>query len=132
MKTYTYNEAVVLFTQPDFIYKIYNEIDLEGHTLTLPSGCTLDFQGGLFTSSSNGAVLNGNGALVLENGGNCFRNITKQGMISSDGNPIDAPNSGTSRPNGVQVGFLFFDTSLGKPIFYKGNSVWVDATGASA
>ena len=37
----------------------------------------------------------------------------------------------TQRPKeGVTVGFQYFDLSLGKPIWYKGSGVWVDATGA--
>ena len=45
-----------------------------------------------------------------------------------------APNSGTSeeRPSyktGYK-GLMFFDTTLGKPIYMKADGVWVDATGA--
>lgn len=37
----------------------------------------------------------------------------------------------TQRPKeGMTVGFQYFDLSLGKPIWYKGSGVWVDATGA--
>lgn len=43
-----------------------------------------------------------------------------------------APHSGTSRPaySAAHIGMMYFDTSLGKPIFMKGDGVWVDATGA--
>lgn len=44
---------------------------------------------------------------------------------------FDAPASGptTDRPDGVPVGFQYFDTDLGFAIWWDG-SAWVDATGA--
>lgn len=40
-------------------------------------------------------------------------------------------SGGTSeRPSNVQTGFMYFDTTLGKPIWYSG-SAWVDAVGTS-
>lgn len=45
------------FNEPNVIYKITKDIDLEGTTLTMPAGCTLDFQGGSF---SNGSVVGNN------------------------------------------------------------------------
>jgi hypothetical protein len=51
-------------TLPNIIYKIVSDIDLNGATLTLPSGCTLDFQGGSF---SNGTIV-GNGTTILPYG----------------------------------------------------------------
>lgn len=41
------------FLKSNVIYKITKYLDLESGTLTIPSGCTLDFQGG---SISNGTV----------------------------------------------------------------------------
>lgn len=43
------------------------------------------------------------------------------------------PTSGISRPANVDVGYQFLDLSSGveKPIWYKGNNVWVDATGTT-
>lgn len=40
------------FNKPNLIYKITKDIDLEGGTLTIPAGCTLDFQGGSFTNGN--------------------------------------------------------------------------------
>ena len=37
------------FNKENCIYKIVHDFDLEGETLTIPSGCTLDFQGGKIT-----------------------------------------------------------------------------------
>lgn len=51
------------FVYSDIVYKITNDIDLNGATLTLPSGCTLDFQGGSF---SNGTIV-GNGTKIEGN-----------------------------------------------------------------
>lgn len=42
------------FNKPNIIYKITQDIDLNGGTLTIPSGCTLDFQGGTI---SNGTII---------------------------------------------------------------------------
>lgn len=45
------------FNKPNVIYKITKDIDLEGGTLTIPEGCTLDFQGGSFR---NGTITGSN------------------------------------------------------------------------
>ena len=45
------------FNKPNVIYKITKDIDLDGGTLTIPVGCTLDFQGGSFT---NGTIVGNN------------------------------------------------------------------------
>lgn len=37
-------------------------------------------------------------------------------------------NSGSARPTGVSIGYMFFDTVLNKPIYWTGTK-WVDATG---
>lgn len=49
------------FNKPNVIYKITKDIDLNGGTLTIPAGCTLDFQGGSF---KNG-VINFNNAKLI-------------------------------------------------------------------
>lgn len=49
----TIEQIQALFSEPNKIYKITRDIDLQGGTLTIPEGCTLDFQGGSF---SNGSV----------------------------------------------------------------------------
>lgn len=45
------------FNRTNVIYKITKDIDLKGETLTIPEGCTLDFQGGSF---SNGTIVGNN------------------------------------------------------------------------
>ena len=45
------------FNKTNVIYKITKDISLGGGTLTIPEGCTLDFQGGSFT---NGTIVGTN------------------------------------------------------------------------
>lgn len=45
------------FNKANVIYKITNDINLNGGTLTIPAGCTLDFQGGSFV---NGTIVGNN------------------------------------------------------------------------
>lgn len=52
------------FNRPNMIYKVTKDYDLGGNTLTIPAGCTLDFQGGSFSNgtvslSSNNKILRG-------------------------------------------------------------------------
>lgn len=49
------------FNKPNVIYKITKVIDLVGGTLTIPEGCTLDFQGG---GINNGTLVLNNTALI--------------------------------------------------------------------
>lgn len=46
---------------------------------------------------------------------------------------LSGPVSGTTanRPTGVAVGQAYFDTTLGKPVWFKATSTWVDAIGAT-
>lgn len=52
--------------------------------------------------------------------------------VGANYNPSSAHLSGTTsqRPTGVYIGYMYFDTTLGYPVFWKG-SVWVDALGAN-
>ena len=43
-----------LFTKTDTLYKIVSSLDLDGGSVTMPEGCTIDFQGG---SISNGTII---------------------------------------------------------------------------
>lgn len=99
--------TVEKFSKENTIYKIVHDIDLEGETLTIPFGCTLDFQGGKIT---NGTV-SLNNTRVLPNGCTISDYIT----ATIDGN--------------YAVGQCLYDISLNKPKWWTG-SKWVDATGA--
>lgn len=52
------------------------------------------------------------------------------GLIEDD-TVVAARTSGTTaqRPTGIAVGFTYFDTTLGKPIYFKSTDVWVDSAG---
>lgn len=64
------------FNKPNVIYKITKDIDLKGGTLTIPEGCTLDFQGGSF---SNGTII-GNSTKIISTINRIFStNITIDG-----------------------------------------------------
>jgi hypothetical protein len=53
--------------------------------------------------------------------------------VDAQGNAKGTSYCGTTanRPSDPLQGTMYFDTTLGKPIWYKGSSVWVDATGAT-
>ena len=56
-------EIQQMFSKSNMIYKITKDIDLQGGTLTIPEGCTLDFQGGSF---SNGTIIGNNTDIDIE------------------------------------------------------------------
>lgn len=47
--------------------------------------------------------------------------------------PVIKTGTTANRPAtaSLKAGSMYFDTTIGKPIFYKGNGVWIDATGAT-
>ena len=51
------------FNRANTIYKVTRDIDLGGGTLTIPEGCTLDFQGGSF---ANGTLIGTNTNIEAE------------------------------------------------------------------
>jgi len=105
-----------LFKDANKIYKITRDIDLNGGTLNLPSGCTLDFQGGSF---SNG-TLNGNHTSVM--------GVVKITATRSGGfNDYDTT---ANRPTNPTTGQMFFDTTLSKCIVYNGTA-WVNVDGSA-
>lgn len=93
------------FSSTNHIYKITNDIDLGGSSLTIPKGCTIDFQGGNF---KNGELIL-DGTRILPNGFPLNMEVTISGTYA--------------------VGQCIFDTSLGKPKWWTGTK-WVDSTGA--
>lgn len=76
-KTYTLAQAQAIFTKANKIYKIKNDIDLGGSTLTLPAGCTLDFQGGVIM---NGTLV-GNGTKIAANSIKIFEALVLSGVF---------------------------------------------------
>lgn len=51
----------------------------------------------------------------------------------TQGRQLQEVQSGTtaSRPTDVDIGFNYFDTTLGKPVWLKTGTTWVDATGTT-
>lgn len=66
-----------VFNKTNHIYKIVNDIDLNGGTLNIPEGCTLDFQGG---SISNGTIKSA-GTNIVAPLTKIFDNVTFRGAI---------------------------------------------------
>ena len=60
------------FNKPNTIYKVTKDITLSGGTLTIPEGCTLDFQGGSFT---NGTIVGTNSDIRADEHVTIFRGI---------------------------------------------------------
>jgi hypothetical protein len=96
-----------------------------------------------FASSNNASLDVGGGyqaPLILNNN---FLWVDATGRIriksatpgyDTDGSVINAGLSGitSARPStDLYVGMPYFDTSLGKPIWYKTGTTWIDATGAT-
>lgn len=96
------------FNKSNVIYKITTDIDLESGTLTIPSGCTLDFQGG---SISNGTVTL-DGTKILPMGCNITDYIT-------------ATIEGT-----YKEGQMLYDSTLKKMKLWNG-SAWVNLDGTA-
>lgn len=48
-------------------------------------------------------------------------------------NTVDAPPNGLSaeRPTGMKIGYMFYDTTLSKPVWWNGTN-WKDAAGVNA
>ena len=96
------------FSKSNTVYKIIRDYDLNGSTLTIPSGCTLDFQGGKI---SNGIVKLNNTKILP----NCC-NIQDYITAEITGN--------------YAIGQCLYDTTLNKPKWWTGSN-WIDATGAT-
>lgn len=99
--------AISQITAVNTIYEVRYDYDLAGATLTMPSGCELNFQGGKIT----------NGKVVL----NGTRIQCCNGILA---HYITAEVSGT-----YAVGQLLYDRDNLLPKWYDGQQ-WVDATGA--
>ena len=65
---------------------------------------------------------------VDERGGKYFdrQSVVLENCTFTSGNTSRRP-----KLNALYKGFQYFDTNLGKPIWYKGDGVWVDASGKS-
>lgn len=63
---------------------------------------------------------------------NNFNTVNGQSLYANLGvsTDISSIRSGNARPTNPTIGYQFFDTTIGKPIWYNGAS-WVDATGTT-
>lgn len=111
-----------MYYRSDGIWKYLGDARPENVTLTrasLPSINTLIHDGiHLFNTTLN----------------RTFVVVNRQWVDAMDGVSSDVLRTGTTaqRPtNGIYAGFQYFDTTLSKPIWFDGNSSWVDATGAT-
>lgn len=68
----------VMFSYSNVIYKVCADVDLDGGTLTIASGSTLDFQGGSF---SNGTITFSNTTIVANSSNYIFKNIIFKGSL---------------------------------------------------
>lgn len=94
------------FNKTNVIYKITKDISLEGGTLTIPEGCTLDFQGGSFT---NGTVTLNNTLIIQQ----------------------DIENHITATINGTyKEGQVLYDSVLKKMKLWNGTA-WVNMDGTA-
>lgn len=131
--TFTQDELNQIFKSDvdNVIYKIRRHISLLNlQEINLGNNCVLQFEGGYISSGTTGDnYIKGSNLSIITNGkplSECINSrVTLQATLI---------NVGTSRPtnlNARDFGFLYFDTTLGKPIWYNGNSTtgWVDATG---
>ena len=106
-----------MILDPNTIYEIRYDYDLQGQEITIPENCVLKFEGG----SINNGIINYNNCKVIN------YNINKSGIYN------DKP----SQDQGIPIGFSYFCTDKqttegltnGIMIYYKGDNVWVDSLG---
>jgi hypothetical protein len=80
-----------------------------------------DDQIAFWNAKGNGTVTSVNNIFPDANG-----NVTIPLLTSTN-----LSGASAYRPVAPEVGTPYFDTTLGKPIWYKGSSTWVDSTGAT-
>lgn len=61
-----------------------------------------------------------------------FQTLSKLTQANSDAVESVLPTGGITknRPTDAALYSIFFDTTLGKPIWYQGKGIWFDATGS--
>jgi hypothetical protein len=72
------------FNKANVIYKITKDINLNGGTLTIPAGCTLDFQGGTI---ENGTTIF-NQTTIVSGSKQIFSNVSMYGNINNPTFPL--------------------------------------------
>lgn len=80
------------FNKSNVIYKITKDIDLGNAVLTIPAGCTLDFQGGSF---SNGTIVGNNTSVKSHSNSYIFNKVVVSNIVT----PLYASNFGANINN---------------------------------
>ena len=146
----TAQKARKLMRIPQMTYIITEDIDLAGETFVMPANCTMIFAGGKISNSSNtNASFNPNGARLLPDRDCIASNINITGYFAvgtiryQNGIPEYWDGSGWTRMQGqrkgpsasrpqalgsADAGMQYFDTTIGKPVFWNGSN-WVDSSG---
>lgn len=108
-------------------------VELNGHIKASKGLVFADGKGLIFGSSSpikNHVADAGN--LYYTNNGRLYTKT--YGANNSDGwtqlQPVHS-NTSSGRPLDMIIGYQFFDITLNKPIWHKGDNVWVDADGTT-
>ena len=122
--------------------------------ITVPSGCVLVFEGGSLKNgklAGNGTIMKGVVRLSdVVTSGTFVYDDTRLAAVAKSGDYDDLENKptnvsvftndagymvrqqGSERPQNALQGEMFFDTILGKPIWWRDyDSTWADATGTA-
>lgn len=111
------------FNKPNHIYKITKDIDLEGQTLTIPNGCTLDFQGGSFR---NGIITLDNTAIIASPTSHIFKSVDIQGTFGGDNfhvGWIGALTTNADNTDAIKKAIILSGTLLMPIVFSRGNYI---------
>lgn len=133
-----------MINKPNTIYHIQYDYDLNGAEITVPEGCTLEFEGGSF---ANGKVVFTD-TIVNGSANTIFKNIQKNGnykgdtdyLIEADLDNYYNKEDSDKRYTGIgedrpvltveDAGRSFFDTTTGLVIW--NGTKWVDTKGMTA
>jgi hypothetical protein len=103
------------FNKSNVIYKIVNDIDLGNAVLTIPTGCTLDFQGGVI---SNGTI-DGEYTKIKAELDKIFENILLVGSFNTDYIAVEWFGASTSLNDNSD----YIQSALDNAFTIKANSV---------
>lgn len=113
--------------------------DWQNHSLAVGGIATVDWSGGsLIDTSGNNLSVNWNARQLVGTNGTStaldWANMTlanESGATALSWSSLGQAGATGARPTGVATGYMFFDTTLGKPIWFNGTG-WVDASGTAA
>ena len=98
-------------------------------TINVPRGIHGSYENTMtITSSEYGAPILVS-AVIIGDGRLSIKVITPKRPVTVT--PPASSGVTANRPQGMPAGYQYFDTTLGKPVYYKADGEWVDATGAT-